>query len=151
MKNLKHLFLTFVLVLLSISNNANASIEMGDHRFSLSGGAVVINNQTSFALGAEYEYRVKPLYGIGAQANYVFSSSAFTLLSAPIFFLHPLEGDWYISAAPVFYLSSSTNKVGARFTTRMPLSLGIMSITPTVGVDVISGGPNYILGLAIGI
>ena len=151
MKIVNRVLFLFGLSFLIFSTNASASIEKDGHRFSLSGGAVVINNQTSFAIGAEYEYRVKPLYGIGAQANYIFSSAAFTVVSAPIFFLHPLEGDWYISGAPVFYLASGTTKAGLRFTTRMPLNIEVLTLVPTLGIDIISGGPNYIFGLAFGI
>jgi len=153
MKSLNRLLVAFALTIISLPSTASATIGgSGGSRFSLGGGLVYVNKQTSFALGAEYEYRVEPLYGIGAQANYVFSSEAFTMVSAPIFFLHPLLGDWYISAAPIFEFGSMmSTKVGARFTTRIPLDISILMFVPTFGVDLISGGPNYIFGLSIGI
>jgi hypothetical protein len=146
----KHIAL--LLALFTFPLTAIAEINRGDHRFSLSGGLIHISNpsQTSFAVSAEYEYRMDPFYGLGAQGTYVFSSSAITILSAPAFFLHPLQGNWYVSAAPVFYFGSST-QVGARFTTRMPLDMDILMLTPIFGVDIIKGGPNYIFGLGISI
>ena len=152
MNLLKNLAFTFTFASVLFVSTAHASFEKGNHRLSLGGGLVYVNQQTSLALGAEYEYRVEPLYGIGAQGNYVFSSQAITMVSAPIFFLHPLSGDWYVSAAPIFEFGSTiTTKVGARFTTRMPLSIEILTLIPTFGVDIISGGPNYLFGLSIGI
>ena len=141
-----------ITLLVSLPHTSFAEINSGDHRFSLVGGLIHINNpsQTSFSLSAEYEYRMAPLYGFGAQANYIFSSSAITIVSAPIFFLHPLLGNWYVSAAPVFYFADSTH-VGARFTTRMPLDMSILMLTPVFGVDIIKGGPNYLFGLGVSI
>ena len=139
-------------ILMSFSNIAHATIEKDGHRFSLSGGLVVVNEKSSFALSAEYEYRIQEFYGIGGQASYVFSSEAFSQVAAPGFYLHPLQGDWYISASPVFYFGSGMDTlVGARFTTRMPLEINILTLIPTVGIDMIKGGPNYIFGLGIAI
>lgn len=143
------LFLTSMTL---VTNSAHAAIEKDGHRFALSGGLVYVNQKASLAISTEYEYRLEPLYGIGAQASYVFASEAITQLAAPTFFLHPLEGEWIISASPVFYFSAQTKtRIGARFTTRMPLEIEILTLVPTFGIDVIEGGPNYILGLAFGI
>lgn len=125
--------------------------DSGESRFGLNGGLVVVNEKTSFAISAEYEYQPSSLYGYGAQGNYVFASQAFTQIAAPMVFIHPLLGDWYVAAAPVFYLSSDQNRVGARFITRAPLMIEILSLTPILGVDLIQGGPNYIFGLGISI
>lgn len=152
MKFTKRILLMFALLTAPLASQAE--MRSGSHRFSLSGGLVHLNNpsQTSFAIGAEYEYRLAELYGVGGQASYVFSSQAITIISVPAFYLHPLLGDWYISAAPVFYFGSTiTTRVGARFMTRIPLELGPLAVVPTVGVDVIKGGPNYLFGLAFGI
>jgi hypothetical protein len=130
------------------------AITIGSHRFSLTGGLVVLRNpdQTSFAIGAEYEYRAEPLFGFGGQASHLFGDISVTILSAPTLFVHPLGGDFYVTAAPVFYfVSGYDTRVGARFTTRMPLELSFLTMTPTFGVDVIQGGPNYILGLSLSI
>lgn len=150
MNSLKKILILISLIL-GMNTTSHAAIEKDGHRFSLSGGLVVVNQKSSFAVSAEYEYRLEELYGIGAQASYVFSSAALTQIAAPGFYLHPLLGEWYISASPVFYFGSGTSLVGARFTTRMPLNMDVLMLTPTVGVDIIQGGPNYIFGLAFGI
>lgn len=150
---MKFLFIFVSLLALPLTSSAEIRDEAGS-RFSLSGGLIHINNpsQTVFSLSAEYEYRMDPFYGLGAQASYVFAANAITMVSAPVFFFHPLQGEWFISAAPVFYFGSSTTLVGARFMTRMPIDLfDVMMLTPTFGIDMIKGGPNYILGLALSI
>jgi hypothetical protein len=133
---------------------AHGGIITGDHRFALNGGLIHLNstNKTSFALSAEYEYKMTPILGIGAQGSYIFADNAITQLAAPGLYLHPLAGSWYISASPVFYMQSGLNtQVGARFTTYMPLPIGVLLLTPVLGVDLIQGGPNYIFGLGISI
>ena len=136
-----------------LCQGSSASVVTGNHRFGLSGALVHINNpdQTSFSLSAEYEYRMNALLGVGGQVDHVFSTPSLTRIAAPTLYLHPLLGDFYVSASPVLYLGSGNTKLGARFTSRLPLSIGILSIVPVVGVDVIKGGPNYLLGLGIGI
>lgn len=141
-------FFLFFQVSYAVENPSDAN---GKSRFGLNGGLVVVNETTSFALSAEYEYQPTSLYGLGAQGNYVFASQAFTQIAAPMAFVHPLLGDWYIAASPVFYLSSNETKIGARLITRAPLMIEILSLIPVLGVDFIQGGPNYIFGLGISI
>ncbi|MBS1960430.1 MAG: hypothetical protein JST80_13215 [Bdellovibrionales bacterium] len=143
--------LLVALTVVSLATASHAEISKGDHRFGLTGGVLVYNNQTSFSLSAEYEYRVEPIYGIGFQAAHVFATSSFTQLAIPTFYLHPFQGSWYISASPVFYFGGGRTLTGARFTTRMPLDIDILTLTPVFGVDLIEGGPNYIFGLGVSI
>jgi hypothetical protein len=122
-----------------------------DQRFSLGAGIVTQNNpsQTSFEVGAEYEYRFDPLLGAGLSGNYVFSTPGIILLAVPDFFIHPLAGDWFVSAAPLFEFVSSQTYVGARVGTRIPLPLGFLTFIPSVSVDFINGGRDFIFGLGI--
>lgn len=152
MKTIRNSILFIALLLKSMF--AHGAIISGDHRFSLNGGLIHLNNpnQTSFSVSAEYEYKLMPIFGIGGQGSYIFADNAITQLALPGAYLHPLAGDWYVSASPVFYLQSGADdRVGARFTTYMPLALNIMTLTPVFGVDVIKGGPNYLFGLGLSI
>lgn len=133
---------------------AQAEIQRGDHRFGLTGGLMVLKNpdQTAFSVAAEYEYRLTPVVGLGLQASHLFAHIAVTMLSAPAVYVHPLAGDWFISAAPVFYfISGLDTRAGARLATRMPLDIDVLTLTPSFGVDFIEGGPNYFFGLGISI
>ena len=133
---------------------AHGGIITGNHRLAVNGGLIHLNstNKTSFALTGEYEYKFAPFFGIGAQGSYIFADNALTQLALPGVYLHPLGGDLYVSAAPVFYMQSGVNtQVGARFMSYLPLPIGVLLLSPVVGVDLIQGGPNYIFGLGISI
>jgi hypothetical protein len=123
---------------------------MGDHRFALSGGVMVLTkpSQTVFQIGAEYEHRADALIGYGLQGNYLFATPAYGLLAAPMVYLHPIGNDWFISAAPLFEFNSGVT-VGGRVGTRLPITLGMVSIIPSASVDFIGGRQNLIFGLGV--
>lgn len=152
---MKKLLLPLLALAFSLTAAAPArALTVGDHRFSLTGGLVVLRDprQTSFAFGAEYEYRAEPALGFGAQASHVFSDPSVTILTAPAVYLHPFSDELYLLASPVFYLvSGRDSRAGARLIAHLPFEIGFLNLTPTVGVDLIEGGPNYILALGISI
>jgi len=129
------------------SENAHA---IGDHRFALSGGVMVLTkpSQTVFQIGAEYEHRADAIIGYGLQANYLFTTPAYGLLAAPMVYLHPIGNDWFVSAAPLFEFNSGVT-VGGRVGTRLPITLGMVSIIPSASVDFIGGRQNFIFGLGV--
>lgn len=144
-----------VLVLASLGLNFSASAEMPDKRLSLNGGLGITqlsgSNQAFVAAGLEFEYRLTEYWGAGAFGNYVFSSPGVGILGAPQVYFHPLAGDWYINAAPMFQFGGGSTQVGARIGTRVPLLLGSVLLVPQVAVDFIGGGQNWWYGLSIGI
>lgn len=144
-------FLLFLPAIFSTLNAANANYE---HRLAAGAGITHRENPsvTAFTLGAEYEYRFDPFLGSGVFANYIFSNPSIFLLGIPMVFVHPLAGDWFVSASPIMETSSGLDTAfGVRLGTRIPLPLGILIFTPTFSVDFIRGGRNYIFGLGIGI
>lgn len=142
---------TFVTaVLFTTAESAHA--EYNGHRFGLGVGvAQLSDNKTYVAVGAEYEYRLEPMLGIGGFANYVFSTPGLTLIGLPMVYFHPLSNDWYINAAPIAQFGGSKTEYGVRLGTRIPIALGPVSIVPQASVDFIAGGRNLIFGLGIGI
>ncbi len=121
-------------------------------RFSLGVGVVTMNNpsQTNLEVGAEYEYRLDPLLGLGASGNYIFSNPSITLLAVPDFFVHPIATDWLISGAPLFEFGSGTGThLGIRLGTRIPIPFGSFALVPAFAVDFINGGRDYLFGLGI--
>jgi hypothetical protein len=121
-------------------------------RFEFGAGFVTMDNpsQTSFELGAEYEYRMEPMLGVGLAGNYIFSSPGITLIAVPDVFLHPLAGEWLVSAAPLLEFGQSTGtNLGVKVGTRLPISLGSFKVIPEFGIDFINGGRIYIFGLGI--
>lgn len=146
--------LLFLSLFIFSQTNASAEVRDGNHRFGLTGGLIVLNNptQTVFSISAEYEYQFNDFFGLGTQLAHVFASQSLTQWAVPTAYVHPLGGDWFVSASPIFYFVSGANtRTGARFLTRIPLNISVLTLVPTVGVDVIEGGPNYIVGLSFGI
>ena len=123
---------------------------IGDNRFSLSGGVIVLTkpSRTVFQLGAEYEHRADAFIGYGLQGNYLFTTPGIGLLAAPMAYLHPIGTDWFIAAAPLFEFNSGVT-VGGRVSTRLPISVGIISFIPSGSVDFIGGRQNFIFGLGV--
>lgn len=152
-KNLPGFFLVFFVtasLLLSSANNAQA--EFMGHRFGLGLGVAQLgDSKTYVAAGAEYEYRVMPMLGLGGFANYVFSSPGITLIGLPMVYFHPLENDWYINASPIAQFGTGNTEYGVRFGTRIPIELGPVAIIPQASVDFIGGRKYLIFGLGIGI
>jgi hypothetical protein len=110
-------------------------------------------SDTNFEISAEYECRMNPLLGLGGEANYVFSNPSIFLLAAPTVFLHPLLGDFYVAASPLFEFGSGGigTHVGARLSTRLPIPLGLFILVPSFAIDFINSRNIYWFGLGIGI
>jgi hypothetical protein len=88
--------------------------------------------------------------GLGLSGNYIFSDPSILLLALPEVYFHPLAGDWYISASPLFEFGAETGThVGARFGTRVPIPVGAATIIPSLSVNFINGGKIYVIGLGI--
>ncbi len=145
--SIRHLTgLAFLLCLLFSAPQAYAD------RLSIDAGLIHVDqpSKTYFEIGGEYEHRYNRMIGFGGTANYIFSDPSILLLALPEFFLHPLGGGWYISASPLFEFGSGTGThVGARFGTRLPLPLGVVTLIPNFSIDFINGGTIYVIGLGI--
>ena len=124
-----------------------------DESNRLSGGLGVVHidnpSKTYITLGAEYERRMNALFGLGGMFQYFFSDPSITQVGAPAVFFHPLGGEWFVSATPLFEFTSGSNAVGSRFGTRIPLPLGPLLLVPTGAVTFIRGTKYYFFGLGI--
>ena len=140
----------FLIVLSMLCGATHASAAYSS-RLSLGAGIAAFNNSSAyFTVSGEYEQRVDAMLGIGGFANYVFSQPGFALIGLPEGFLHPLGGDWYVSAAPIVEFGSGrSTELGARLGTRIPLPLGVFTLIPTFAVDFIGGGEDYLFGLGL--
>ena len=138
-------------LLLSFASTAHAC----GNRFGLGAGVEHSTDpsDTNFEVGAEYECRMNAALGIGGAANYIFSNPSIFLLAAPTVFLHPLLGDFYVAASPLFEFGSGGigTHVGARLSTRLPIPLGLFILVPSFAVDFINSQKIYWFGLGIGI
>jgi hypothetical protein len=121
-------------------------------RFSLGVGIVTFQNPstTELQVGAEYEYRVTPMWGLGLFADVIFTNPIITDLGAPEVFWHPFETAFLISAAPLFEFGDSDGThVGVHFGTRIPISLGQVKLIPIIGVAFIDHTTRPDFGLGI--
>jgi hypothetical protein len=147
---------TVFALMISTFTASTAFAEYEGHRLGIGIGLAQVetdNTSNSYlAIGAEYEYRFEPYWGLGFAGNYILSDPNFTRLAAPQVYFHPLEGSWYINAAPLFQFGGGgSTKVGARLGTRLDLSLGPVSIIPQINIDFIDSGHTWIFGIGIAI
>jgi hypothetical protein len=105
---------------------------------------------TNFEIGAEYECRMDPIFGLGGFMNYIFSDPSLTFIGLPEVFVHPLAGDFYVAASPLLETGVGTH-LGVRFATRLPIPIGIAILVPSLAIDFINGGKIYWFGLGIAI
>ncbi len=145
----KYYFLIFLFACF-LPDSANASYY--NHRLNLGFGIAQTTSpsQTSLSISGEYEYRWDPYFGTGFLGSYIFSTPGFGLVGIPFFF-HPLEGDWFLGAAPLLGFSGSQPaQFGVRLETQLPIPLGVVTILPSVAIDFFANGQqDFILGLGI--
>lgn len=142
----------FTLPLLAALGSAPRAAADYSQRFSLGIGLEHLHgpNETELLLGGEYEYRSDLFLGWGGSADYIFSSPGITQVAVPELFVHPLGTDFLVSVAPLLEFGSQTGThLGARFGTRVPIPLGVVTLVPIAGYDFIAGGPNFTIGLGI--
>jgi hypothetical protein len=140
------------LVLLGLGLLSCAPAHAGYNRLSLGVGIIQFQNpsQTYLEAGAEYENRFDAIFGIGALGNYIFANPWIAFLGAPELFVHPLAGDWFVSASPLIELGGGmASNLGMRLGTRIPLPMGVFTLVPSLALDFINGGHDAIFGLGI--
>ena len=142
-----------LILLVSLFVTSPSHAEVDGHRLGIGVGiAQVKDSDAFFTVGGEYEYRMDSHFGLGTSFNYIFSNPNLVYVAVPQGYFHPLAGDWYINAAPLFQFGGGMGThVGARIGTRMPLNLGALSIIPQVNVDFINGGRNLLFGVGLAI
>ena len=139
-------------LLLAFAPRAEASSCI--NRLGLGAGVVQQDHpdETSLAIGAEYECRFSRFWGLGAFADHVFATPEFSQAGAPQVFLHPLGGDFYVAFSPLLEFGTAIGThFGTRLSTRLPIPLGVFTLVPSFAVDFIRGGHKYWLGLGIGL
>lgn len=141
----QHIYLALIGLLVSFSAHADYT-----QRLEFGAGVLFNSSQAQFEIGAEYEYRLEPMWGLGAFGNYQFSSPGVMTVGAPEVFFHPFETEFYLSAAPIAEFGSGIDtEYGVRLETRLPIPLGAIDLIPTFAVELINGGPYYMIGLGI--
>ncbi|MFC2164527.1 hypothetical protein ACFLT2_05965 [Acidobacteriota bacterium] len=124
---------------------------------------------TYFTLGAEYEYRLSPLFGIGLIGELIFGKETEYLFALP-FFIHVTESLWF-RIAPGLEVAHHSEESGdshgeenhgngehssqkAKFLTRIGagynFNAGGFIITPTIDLDFLRSQTSLVWGITIG-
>lgn len=113
------------------------------------------HSPTDFTLGIDYEYRLSflnRLLGVGVFAEAVVAEHTEYLLGIPLA-LHPIGGLKALVAPGIAF--SDVEEVEAHFllrsTVAYDLHVGILSITPTVSLDIIEEHLFLEYGIALGV
>lgn len=148
---MKPIFLLWCVTLATVEALGFAGVAHAD-RIELGAGIVTQSHpsETNLELGVEFENRWDAMLGVGGAANYIFSSPGVTLVAVPEGFLHPFGGDFLVSAAPLLEFGSGTGThLGARFGTRVPLPMGVLTLIPEIALDMINGSNILVFGLGL--
>lgn len=119
-------------------------------------------SHTSFAIGADYEYRFTETLGIGPAVDFVMGKHAREALAVAGLFIHP-SGGWRLYIAPGAEFVEKEEEEGHETTTKREASfvirLGIdhafhaggISISPALNVDLIGEmKTTFVYGVAFG-
>ena len=124
-----------------------------DNHIGLSAAAATTNlhsNHTNYTLGADYERRLSPRFGVGALADVVFAHHRETILAGAVVF-HPGHNLRFMFAPGVLFVDgSSEHPFVARFGAGYDVHAGWSTLTPTFNVDVIDGHVSLRYGLTLG-
>ncbi len=144
MKSIAIWFFAFVI---SLTSHAFAG---GGHSIGLFGGAKTAHSSTHLALGVEGEYNVLPLISATAFFEQVFSTPHETALGVgalvrPL----PLTG-LKLMAIPAIEFAGGEKHIFFRAGVGYDFSILLLHIGPVFNVDVVSGGPAFVYGIALG-
>ncbi|MGB5215919.1 MAG: hypothetical protein WBN88_20025 [Anderseniella sp.] len=102
----------------------------------------------AFSFGAQYEYRLSSLIGIGILGEYAFENIDAWVVGAPLT-IHPGAG-WQLVAMPGVEIEDSETKFLFRAGVGYEFELEQFSIKPEVNADFVGGDVNLVFGVSLG-
>jgi hypothetical protein len=148
----KRFYLACVVVVVAgmVGSTHVQAADWGGEQHHLSGflGGSKDGSKSGFTVGAEYEYRMSEMYGIGGLFEYAGGDFEETLLGVPLF-IHPHMG-WRFVVAPGLEFNGSTDFF---IRTGVGYDFGIgegWTLTPSFSVDWIDRDETLVYGLYIG-
>ncbi len=142
-------FLFFVLLPGNIWGQEEKEAPEGKSDISLFLGASSNSDETAFTIGADYQYRISRVFGVGAILDYAGGDIKSTLV-APAVFLHVKDLSFTLAPGAEFSDDETTMvlRVGAQY----EFELSRFSISPSIFYDTERGGdPTWVYGLSFGI
>jgi hypothetical protein len=114
------------------------------------GGAVIVEDETAFTLGLDYEYRLSRRWGVGALAEWAGKDARFWVVGIPAAVLHP-KGGLKLYLVPGF---EKSNEHDAEFLVRLgamyDFEVGRFTIAPAFNVDFVDDEEVLVYGVNIG-
>ncbi len=118
------------------------------HHVTLFLGNTRAHGEDGFTVGADYEYRLSRLAGIGAFVDRAEGHHDTTIVG-PALFVHPY-GHWRLLVAPAVENEGSENQFLLRAGLAYEFEVGEWTIAPTLNVDFVDGEESSVFGLSIG-
>ena len=154
LESMKTLSMMVVLVSLLASVPAIAQHEEAAHAGHKNHLSVFFGNthdyhgEDAFTVGLDYEYRLTDLFGVGALIDRAGGDIKSTVAGAALF-VHPCEN------ARLFGVAANEHHHGEdEFIVRLGVNYDVhvsdWTVSPTVSVDLLEHGENWIYGLGIG-
>jgi len=103
-----------------------------------------------FALGADYEFRLHRLVGVGALVEVAAGDIRDVIVIAPVS-LHLWRGFKLVAAPGVEVPGHGGSEFLFRLGVAYLFPIDIFSIGPEFNVDIVDGHPTYVTGLAVGV
>lgn len=107
------------------------------------------NSDGDFAVGLDLEYRVNSRWGIGGLVH-VGGDVEDALIGVPVYYHLPYGDRWTLVGAPVVSLGDDEGEFGIRLGVTHALSIGGMTIKPSLYADLLGDEQQITLGIGIG-
>ena len=118
------------------------------HHLALFLGATHTDEGDEFSIGIDYEYRLKPILGVGGLAEYTGGDLETTVLAAALF-IHPYD-EWRLVLAPGFENEDGDNEFLFRAGVSYAFPVGKWTVSPEFNVDFVDEEENLVYGLSFG-
>jgi len=132
------------------AGEAEGEHEGGEHRHhvGLFLGNTYLEGENGATVGLDYEYRLSPLFGIGATLEYAGGDHDATI-GATSLYLHPL-GHWRLQVGPGVEREHGENEFLIRTGISYEFEFDRWTLAPTVNVDFVDSEESWVFGLAVG-
>jgi hypothetical protein len=143
------LVLIFCFPLVGFSQeSSSADGEESKNEISLFLGGTTSEDKTAFAIGVDYQYRIKKWVGIGGLVDYAMGDFKSTLVGIPLF-LH--ASDFEFTIAPAVEFSDGDAAIALRLGAAYEFKTSVVSISPSVFFDTVRDDkPAWVYGISLG-
>jgi hypothetical protein len=131
-----------------VEHSENVRAHEHRHHIALFLGATHTDDEDEFSIGIDYEYRLKPILGVGGLAEYTGGDLETTVLAAALF-IHPYD-EWRLVLAPGFENEDGDNEFLFRAGVSYAFPVGKWTVSPEFNVDFVDEEENLVYGLSFG-